>query len=135
MVCSIEESNDLGTLSIDELRGSLLVHEGRMNGPKEEEQVLKLSYDERPNRGRGRGGFRGGCGRGRGNIGTNKWLVECFKYHKLGHFQYECPDWKKKANYAEVDEHEELLLMAHVELNNTKRENIWFLDSGCSVII
>lgn len=30
VVFSIEESNDLGTLSIDELHGSLLVHEQRM---------------------------------------------------------------------------------------------------------
>lgn len=30
--------------------------------------------------------------------------VECFKCHKLGHFQYECPSWEKSANYAEIDE-------------------------------
>ncbi|XP_024004864.1 uncharacterized protein LOC112082011 [Eutrema salsugineum] len=32
VVCSIKESNDLSTISIDELHGSLLVHEQRMNG-------------------------------------------------------------------------------------------------------
>ena len=32
VVCSIEESNDLSTLSIDELHGYLLVHEQRMQG-------------------------------------------------------------------------------------------------------
>lgn len=36
VVCSIEESNDLSTLSIDELHGSLLVHEQRMNGLPQE---------------------------------------------------------------------------------------------------
>ena len=32
VVCSIEESNDLSTFSIDELHGSFLVHEQRMHG-------------------------------------------------------------------------------------------------------
>jgi hypothetical protein len=53
VVCSIEESNDLDTLSIDELHGSLLVHEQRLNGNVQEELALKVSQDERPSRGRG----------------------------------------------------------------------------------
>ena len=32
VVCSVEESNNLDTLTIDELQSSLLVHEQRMNG-------------------------------------------------------------------------------------------------------
>jgi len=39
-VCAIEESNDLSTLSLDELHGSLLVHEQRMQHAQPEEQVL-----------------------------------------------------------------------------------------------
>lgn len=132
IVCSIEESNDLSTLSIDELHGSLLVHEGRMSGLQEEEHVLKVTHDERPSRGRGRGSFRGGRGRGRGRFTTSKALVECFKCRNLGHFQYECPEWEKKVNYAELEEEEELLLMAYRQLNKTNREDVWFLDSGCS---
>ena len=58
--------------------------------------------------------------------------MECFKCHKLGHFQYECPSWEKSANYVEFDEEEEMLLMSYVEVNNSKRENVWFLDSGCN---
>ena len=93
VVCSIEESNDLSTLSIDELHGSLLVHEQRMQGFQTEEHVLKITSDDKSIRGRGgRGVFRGGCGRGRGRLSLNKAIVECFKCHKLGHFQYECPD-------------------------------------------
>lgn len=132
VVCSIEESNDLSTLSIDELHGSLLVHGQRMQGHQEEEQLLKVTYDERSGRGRGRSMNRGGRGRGRGRHAFNKSTVECFKCHKLGHFQYECPDWEKKANYVELDEEEELLLMSYVEANNSKEEAVWFLDSGCS---
>jgi hypothetical protein len=131
VVCSIEESNDLSTLSIDELHGSLLVHEQRMQGYQEEEHVLKVAHDDRSNRGRGRGMFRGGRGRGRGRQPINKAVIECFKCHNLGHFQYECPDWEKKANYAELEE-EEVLLMSYVDIQQDKKEEIWFLDSGCS---
>ncbi|XP_058782206.1 uncharacterized protein LOC131656520 [Vicia villosa] len=126
-----KESNYLSTLSIDELHGSLLVHKQRMQGYQEEEHVLKVAHDDRSNRGRGRGMFRGGCGRGRGRQPMNKAVIECFKCHKLGHFQYECLDWEKKANYAELEE-EELLLMAYADIHQEKKEEIWFLDSGCS---
>lgn len=54
VVCSIEESNDLDTLSIDELQSSLLVHEQRMNGHIIEEQALKVTHEDQ-SRGRGRG--------------------------------------------------------------------------------
>ncbi|KAL1221312.1 hypothetical protein V5N11_002154 [Cardamine amara subsp. amara] len=88
IVCSIEESKDIDNLSVDALQSSLLVHEQKMkktnlgiNGV--EEQVLKVTYG---GRGRGRGGGQG-RGRGRGRI-FNKATIECFKCHKLGHFQY-----------------------------------------------
>lgn len=132
VVCSIEESNDVGTLTIDQLQSSLLVHEQRMRGYKEEEQALKVSNSGKfTGRGRGRSG-RGGRGRGRGNF--NKETVECYKCHKLGHFQYECPKWEESANYAEMeDDEEELLLMAHTEVKGELSERkVWFLDSGCS---
>lgn len=66
VVCSIEESNYLNTLSFDELRGSLLIPEQRMQGYQEKEHVLKVAQDDRSGRGRGRSMFRGGCGRSRG---------------------------------------------------------------------
>lgn len=67
VVSSIEESNNVETLTIDELQSSLLVHEQRMKGHREEEQALKVTNAGRsPGRGRGRGGSgqRGGRGRG-----------------------------------------------------------------------
>ena len=131
VVCSVEESNDLDKLSIDELQSSLLVHEQRMNSHSGgSEQALNVSYD----RGRssyGRGVSRG-RGRGRGRTGFNKALVECYRCHKLGHFQYECPGWEKKAHYAELYEDQEMLLMTHMDLHARTKEAVWFLDSGCS---
>ena len=47
VVCSMEESKDLITLSIDELHGSLLIHEQRMQGYQEEERVLKVAQEDR----------------------------------------------------------------------------------------
>ena len=59
IVCSIEESKDIDHLSMDELRSSLLVHEQKFRKNDEDEQALKVTYEE-----------RGGIG-GRGR--------ECFK--------------------------------------------------------
>ncbi|KAA8530650.1 hypothetical protein F0562_005416 [Nyssa sinensis] len=39
---------------------------------------------------------------------------------------------EKEVNYAELEEKEEMLLMSYVELNQSRREDVWFLDSGCS---
>ena len=61
MVCAIEESKDLGSLSLDELQSSLLVHEHKINRSSTvEEQALKATVDTHSNfrrqgKGRGRG--------------------------------------------------------------------------------
>ncbi|RVW63624.1 Retrovirus-related Pol polyprotein from transposon TNT 1-94 [Vitis vinifera] len=89
VVCSVEESNDLDTLTIDELQSSLLVHEQRMNGHGRDEQALKGTFNMSVLNGKG-------------------------------------------AHYAELDEKEEMLLMSYVELNQSRKEDVWFLDSGCS---
>ena len=41
VVCSIEEANDVGLLSIDELQSSLLGHEQKINQQEKEEQAMK----------------------------------------------------------------------------------------------
>ncbi|KAK2426825.1 hypothetical protein QL285_025456 [Trifolium repens] len=126
VVCAIEESNNIETLSIDELQGSLLVHELKIKPVKEEEQALKASYgDKVAGRGRGRGGK---MNQGRGKR-INKDNIECYKCHKLGHFQNECHSLEDSANYADYDYSEEVLLMAYKEQSQGK---IWYLDSGCS---
>lgn len=87
VVCSIEESKDIDTLTIDELQSSLLVHEQRMRSHINEEHALKVTNgDQSGGRGRGRGSFRGReCGRGRQNF--EKAIVECYNCPKFGHFQ------------------------------------------------
>lgn len=40
--------------------------------------------------------------------------------------------WNKEANYVELEEEYELLLLSYIELHEAKRRDSWFLDSGCS---
>ncbi|MCI09959.1 retrovirus-related Pol polyprotein from transposon TNT 1-94, partial [Trifolium medium] len=57
VVCSIEESNDVTTLSVDELQSSLLVQEQRLRAQSDrvEEQALKVTNGGRGENSRGRG--------------------------------------------------------------------------------
>ncbi|CAL5432597.1 unnamed protein product [Camellia sinensis] len=113
VVCSIEESKNIDQLSIDELQSSLIVHEQKLQRHTGEEQALKITSEDR--------------------FGARGWgRVECYKCHKLGHFQSECPSWDKEANYAELGEEEEMLLMSYVEMTGARKEDVWFVDYGCS---
>ena len=129
VVCSIEESKDIDSFTVDELQSSLIVHEQKFQRRHGEEQALKVTFEG--GRGRGRGTYRG-RGRGRGRADFNKATMECCRCHQLGHFRYECPSRNKETNHAELDEKEEMLLMSYVELYKAKRKDAWFLDLGCS---
>ncbi|GJU34055.1 retrovirus-related pol polyprotein from transposon TNT 1-94 [Tanacetum coccineum] len=104
-----------------------------MKPPVVEEQALKISFGEASGgRGRGRSGTRG-RGRGAGRRIFDKSTIECYRYNKLGHFQYECPnkDYGPRSNY--MENNEEMLLMACVEEEKSNnKSDFWFLDSGCS---
>ncbi|GAU38467.1 hypothetical protein TSUD_151900 [Trifolium subterraneum] len=130
VVCSIEQSNDVTSLYVDELQSSLIVQEQRMKIQKThtDEQALKIT-----NAGRGFGRGRGRTSsRGRGRGKQSKENIECFRCHKLGHYQSECPSWEDNANYAEFHNEEETLCMAQTDHGNAVQEEAWYLDSGCS---
>lgn len=158
VVVSIEESKEIESIHLDELQSSLTVHEQKFKKvDKVDDQALKVTHGGAGSyRGRGmtsRGRGFNGRGRGRGR-GRDKSTVECYKCHRLGHFQNECPMWDEEANYADFDEKEEMLLMAYIEeeeeidvkveedaekllmtyagKNESMRKRAWFLDSGCS---
>ena len=59
--------------------------------------------------------------------------INYFRCGKQGHYQFECPSLEKEAvNYAEFEEEEELLLMVYTKKRKVEKEDIWFLDFGCS---
>lgn len=136
VVCSIEESKDIDCITVDELQASLQIHERKVVEKRTEEQVLQVENDPKEGKGRGKWNFqRGGNsfrGRGRGRSFVNRAAINCFRCQKLGHYQFECTSLEKKANFAEFDEEEELLLMAFSNVSETREHGVWFLDSGCS---
>ena len=116
---SLEQFRNMRGLSIDEVIGSLRVHEQRLQDreSREENKVLlaravnesKKNDRGSSSRGRGRGSKRGrGRGHGRGRFSKNdkdeeeikpfdKSKIKCYNCHKMGHFADECYlDTKKK---------------------------------------
>ncbi|RDX68755.1 hypothetical protein CR513_52217, partial [Mucuna pruriens] len=143
VVCSIEESQNLDSMIVDELQSSLLVHEQRMNGHNShEEQALKVAQDETSTgRGRGRNVFQGGVtrgrGRGRGRGGKqpiDKATIQWDYCHKFGHFLSECPKKRQdsRANYVEGGQEAVLLMAQHSTDDKSNAQKMWFIDSSCS---
>nr|GEV41487.1 putative RNA-directed DNA polymerase [Tanacetum cinerariifolium] len=141
VVCSIEESKDVDEMTVDDLQSSLLVHEQKFRRIHDGEviQALKVTFDDsRGGRGRGRFSPRG-RGRGRGRAMQSRDMIECYKCHKLGHYQFECSDWNKEPNYAVVDDNKEeeeveMLLMAYtteVLKRGDGWDDIFQEDKGC----
>ncbi|XP_049936006.1 retrovirus-related Pol polyprotein from transposon TNT 1-94 [Nymphaea colorata] len=161
VVTAIEESKDLSIYSIDELMGSLLAHEQRMNRSTEKgiEQVFQTkiefskekngSYDQRnEGRSQGRGGYRGvtrGYGRGRGRFHENfhKTHDTTGKGNQNQYFRGKQCNFCKKFGHIEAKcfekakqqasfvEENENLFLTTMDANSCKSE-VWFVDSGCS---
>ncbi|XP_048503113.1 uncharacterized protein LOC125498856 [Beta vulgaris subsp. vulgaris] len=135
VVAAIEKSKTMSTYTFDELMGSLLAHEDRMNRhqEKEEETTFSVSTDSsnkwnNDGRGNSRGGYRGrGRGRGRGG-GRSQFAGECHYCKKYGHKEAEC--WskqrseEKKVNFTEQAEEDDRLFMAHSTVGDASQE-VW----------
>ncbi|RDX75456.1 hypothetical protein CR513_44654, partial [Mucuna pruriens] len=141
IVCSIEESHNLDSMTIDELQNSLLVHEQRMKcHNSHEEQAFKVAQDEASiGCGRGRNVFRGGVTRGRGRSRggrqpINRTTIQCYYCREFGHFQSEClkKPQDSKSNYVEGGEEAVLLMTQHSTDDKSNAQKMWFIDSSCS---
>ncbi|XP_074337764.1 uncharacterized protein LOC141705328 [Apium graveolens] len=122
IVTSIENSKDLSTISIDELVGSLQVHEQRMNqyddaSHLEKALQSKVSIDDSSGSSsstRGRNGFRGGYRGGRGS--------------------YECraPKVEERSHFATAKEDKDVgsAMFLTYKGDEEGKKNVWYLDSG-----
>ncbi|XP_039028838.1 uncharacterized protein LOC120162835 [Hibiscus syriacus] len=134
VVSTIEESKYIATYSFDELMGSLLSHEERLN--KFEESMKKKSFMwEASNQKNDRRDvasrvvveedFKKRMSRQR-----QKWY-SMLPMQRLRAFESRLLEKYQQASYAEQEEEELKLFMAYHEEANASF-NIWFLDSGCS---
>ena len=144
LTLTLEQYGELDKVSLNEVIGSLTVHELRLkeHESREEEQVLlakamgkaKISNEEESSsRGRGRHCGRGrgrGRGRDRGRNQTSeedkenkpfdKSVIQCYNCQKYGHFAYECRSAKKpREDWAYVAETTPVAAAASMSLSNT----------------
>ncbi|KAH9781356.1 hypothetical protein KPL71_008429 [Citrus sinensis] len=139
IICAIEESRDIDTLSIDELESTLLVHKQKVIRQDKEEQALQAAANLKPTGG-GKGGWKDkngqnrleekvddSQGKGKDYDGQNstghkpkskdKSNVKCFRCQKYGHYRSECrtnlnKNRGEKSNFVEKEKEEISLLMA-----------------------
>lgn len=153
IVCSIEESKDIDTLSIDELQSSLLVHEQKLNQQDKEELALKtttFSNGADHEKGKWKGKhwhhktekIKSGDSQGKEKR-RDKSQVKCHRCHRYGHYRSECrtnlnKNYGRRSNFAETKEDAETkaeedvsLLMAYTSRERVSA-NLWYLDTGYS---
>ncbi|XP_028063323.1 uncharacterized protein LOC114266595 [Camellia sinensis] len=85
---------------------------------------------------RGRAKGKEGCYNNR--LGFNKSNVQCYHYHKFGHYNNECrsrvtTEAREQVNFVEKETNKvgpTVLLVHHGDTEN--QNNVWYLDSGAS---
>ncbi|XP_014493123.1 uncharacterized protein LOC106755474 [Vigna radiata var. radiata] len=135
IVVAIKESRELEKMKIKELQSSLEAHEMRMfdrNPIKIDEQALKVHHDAVEEKG----------SLEKYQKKKDKKSIECYNFHKFGHYAYECYANKgkqkkhqiKEAYLAQEDsDSRPITLMVTMSATNSESQNkMWYLDSGCS---
>ncbi|XP_049349070.1 uncharacterized protein LOC125813644 [Solanum verrucosum] len=111
VICSIEESKNLDTLSLDELQNSLMVHEQKIVQQDVEEQALQVTT-------------------------TSKDFMR--RKSKYGHYRSKCRTNLKNvrgenSNFVEVTkEEDEVSLLMVSQSSEEYHTSLWYLDTGCS---
>ncbi|KAL6337938.1 hypothetical protein AAG906_005403 [Vitis piasezkii] len=161
-VCSIEESKDLDILSIDELQGSLLVHEHKMVQQDKEEQALQVSTNNPSSttskvdkgKGRGRGRDRGkgrgyndrrqqqkpednqvhdSQGRERGRGSHHSTTYRQKSGDKSNIECFRCHRYEHGEKSNFAEKQEEgVSLLMACYAKEETHQNMWYLDTGCS---
>ncbi|KAL3755900.1 hypothetical protein ACJRO7_002879 [Eucalyptus globulus] len=145
VVAAIEEGQDISTMTLEMLMGSLCSHEQRMNQKSissNSEQALQSRVTQ-SNRGGHHGARgRGGAGGRGGNLNSTKRYkardkskVKCFNCNKFGHYKSECRAnmRQEQPEYVHaVDANEGVVLACQMDDSSTMDTKIWYLDTGCS---
>ncbi|GKV46281.1 hypothetical protein SLEP1_g53273 [Rubroshorea leprosula] len=139
VVCSIEESNDIEALSLDELQNSLAVGRGKENwkgkprsGRPRSDKLEESSATGIQKRWQNRN-YQAVDNRSKS---VGKANIECFRCHKYGHYRSECYanlNRGESSNFAEHNEKNDdssLFMVCHPK--EVSKKNVWYLDTGCS---
>ena len=141
---------------MEELIGSLLAHEARINL---DENNLEHAFKSKASMDRGRGrGFLGRKSKGRGQSQSNdrsqvtethseksqndhgrKWIdkskIQCHYWKKYGHYKSECRklQYKNKANVTNTEcETSDALFLACQVAMQVPNKDVWLVENGCS---
>ncbi|KAG9440556.1 hypothetical protein H6P81_020721 [Aristolochia fimbriata] len=150
-VSAIEEFKDLSKVTLNSLLGSLQAYEIRLKDDDEEETVQalqsQLTLKSEKGRSPNNSGKKGGKYKGEKQDSVDhkgkkkdKSYIKCFNCQEFGHYKSDCPKLKKGQNghyakmamYGESDSNSENALLLTCDVAVEEKNNLWFLDTGCS---